>query len=71
MNSEGGHVSLENSGLLRVAHTPHDVIEIMLEQAESPRPRHEVRKAFQDWLIPRSGGSFIAGKILEKSLSDD
>ena len=70
MSREGKLPSLEQAGLLRSAPTPHEVIDVMLQQAEAPRPRSEVRKDFQDWLSPRLGGSLLTASILEKALEN-
>lgn len=44
--------TLEEAGLLRIAHTPRDVVDIMVEQAHSPTDRNSVRERFRDWLTP-------------------
>ena len=68
MSREGNLPSLEQSGLLRSAPTPREVIEAMLQLAEAPRPRSDVRKDFQDWLSPRLGGSLQTASILEEAM---
>ena len=60
--------SLEEAGLLRVAHTPRDVIEIMIRQAASARDRESVRREFQTWLAPRQGGAARTARLLEESM---
>ena len=67
-NGEPSSPSLEEAGLLRVAHTPKDVINIMLEQAASPRDREAVREDFRTWLTPRLGGSSGAARSMEAIL---
>ena len=57
--------SLEQSGLLYVAHTPKDVIDIMLTQAASTRDRNAVREAFRQWLAPRLGVAASTARIME------
>ena len=71
MNREGGNASLEQAGLLRTAHTPKEVVDIMLEQAASLRPQKDVREDFQNWLAPRLGGSAAAVEILKNSMLKD
>ena len=71
MSREGNHPSLEQSGLLCSAPTPREVIDVMLRQAEAPRPRNDVRKDFQDWLSPRLGGSLLTASILEEAIKKD
>ena len=61
--------SLVEAGLLRVAHTPKDVINIMLEQAASTRDRNTVREAFRTWLLPRQGGSAATAMLMEEALA--
>ena len=68
MSREGTHPSLEQSGLLCSAPTPREVIDVMLRQAEAPRPRNDIRKDFQDWLSPRLGGSLRTASILEEAI---
>ena len=60
--------SLKDAGLLRVAHTPKDVISIMLEQAASEPDRAEVRARFKAWLEPRRGGAAFTAEALEKTV---
>lgn len=60
--------SLEEAGLLRVAHTPKDVIDIMLEQAASTRDRKAVREQFRDWLAPRQGGAAATARLMENQI---
>ena len=62
--------SLVEAGLLRVAHTPKDVINIMLEQAASTRDRGYVREVFKAWLLPRQGGSAATARLMEETLAD-
>jgi 3-deoxy-D-manno-octulosonic-acid transferase len=71
MNSEGGNISLKQAGLLRTAATPREVIDIMLEQASSPRSQKDVRDAFQSWLAPRLGGSAAAAGMLKTCIQKD
>ena len=71
MSRNGSHPSLEQSGLLCSAPTPREVIDVMIRQADSPRPRSEVRKDFQAWLSPRLGGSLHSASILEEALKKD
>ena len=61
--------SLEQSGLLYVAHTPKDVIDIMLTHAASTRDRNAVREAFRQWLAPRLGGAASTARIMEQSVT--
>lgn len=61
--------SLEQAGLLRVAHTPKDVIDIMLEQASSTYDRKLVRERFREWLAPRQGGAAGTARDIEETLS--
>lgn len=63
--------SLEQAGLLRVAHHPKEVIDIMLEQAASTRDRMSVRSRFREWLAPRLGGASSTAQNIEKALSAD
>ena len=62
--------SLVEAGLLHVAHTPRDVINIMLKQAASTRDRNSVREAFRTWLLPRQGGSAATARLMEEALAD-
>lgn len=62
--------SLEEAGLLRVAHTPKDVVDIMLEQAAAVPDRTEVREKFKAWLSPRLGGALLTAQALEQTISD-
>lgn len=71
MNREGRNASLEQAALLRIAHTPREVIDIMLEQSSAPLPQKDIRKAFQSWLAPRLGGSTAAADILKNSMLKD
>ena len=59
------HPSLEESGLLRTAQTPDEVISIMLEQAIVPADKNTVRERFREWLEPRLGASAFAAARLE------
>lgn len=63
--------SLKDAGLLRVAHTPKDVISIMLEQAASVPDRADVRKTFKAWLAPRCGGAGFTARALEEHVKND
>lgn len=63
--------SLKDAGLLRVAHTPKDVISIMLEQAASVPDRADVRKTFKAWLAPRCGGASFTARALEEHVKND
>ena len=63
--------SLKDAGLLRVAHTPKDVISIMLEQAASVPDRADVRKTFKAWLTPRCGGAGFTARALEEHVKND
>lgn len=67
-NGNASMPSLEEAGLLRVAHTPKDVIDIMLRQAASPGERQHVREQFQAWLAPRLGGAAKTAKLMEEAL---
>ena len=69
-NGDPSSPSLKEAGLLKVAHTPKDVITIMLEQAASPKDREAVREAFRAWLTPRLGGARSTATIMEKLVSD-
>lgn len=60
--------SLVEAGLLRVAHTPRDVISIMLEQAASTRDRHTVREEFRKWLLPRQGAAAATARLMEAAV---
>ncbi len=60
--------SLEEAGLLRVAHTPREVIDIMIRQAASARDRASVRREFQAWLAPRQGGAARTARLMEEAL---
>lgn len=62
--------SLVEAGLLHVAHTPRDVINIMLKQAASTRDRNSVREAFRTWLLPRQGGSAATARLMEEAIAD-
>ena len=68
MSGEGGLKTLEQSDLLHSAPTPREVIDLMVRQAESPRPRAAVRKEFQDWLSLRLGGARRTASELEKAM---
>lgn len=68
---EPSQPSLVEAGLLRVAHTPKDVINIMLEQAASTRDRNTVREEFKTWLLPRQGGAAATAQLMEDALTDD
>lgn len=61
--------SLEQAGLLRIAHHPKEVIDIMLEQAASTRERSDVREKFRTWLAPRQGGAAMTATAMEKLVS--
>lgn len=61
--------SLEQAGLLRVAHHPKDVIDIMLEQAASTSDRKLVRERFREWLAPRLGGAAGTARSMEEILA--
>ena len=69
MSSENGLPSLKASGLLRTASDPHEVIDIMIQQAASPQSKDEVRDAFHTWLSQRLGGAAEAAALLERHLS--
>ena len=60
--------SLKDAGLLHVAHTPKDVIDIMIEQASAVPDRTEVREKFRTWLEPRRGGAAFTARTLESLL---
>ena len=60
--------SLEEAGLLRVAHTPREVINIMIRQAASTRDRTNIRNAFQEWLTPRLGGALRSARLMEEAV---
>ena len=60
--------SLEEAGLLRVAHTPREVINIMIRQAASTRDRTNIRNAFQEWLTPRLGGALRSAHLMEEAV---
>ena len=57
--------SLEQVGLLRVAHHPKEVIDIMLEQAADAPERANVREKFRAWLAPRQGGAAMTARTME------
>lgn len=61
--------TLEEAGLLRVAQTPAEVIDIMLEQAAVKKDREALRESFRLWLGPRLGGSARAARLLEAQLA--
>ena len=70
-NGEPSMPSLEQAGLLRVAHHPKEVIDIMLEQASATRDRMSVRTRFREWLEPRLGGASTTAQNIEKALNAD
>lgn len=67
-NGDSSMPTLEEAGLLHVAHTPKDVIDIMLRQAASPTERQHVRELFRSWITPRLGGAARAARLMESAL---
>lgn len=60
--------SLEEAGLLHVAHTPREVIDIMIKEASSAQDKMSVRCKFQAWLAPRQGGAARAARLMEEAI---
>ncbi|MGN1038281.1 MAG: 3-deoxy-D-manno-octulosonic acid transferase [Mailhella sp.] len=58
--------SLEATSLLRIAHTPKEVIDIMLDEAAHVSDRAAIREKFQNWLAPRLGGALFTARHIEK-----
>ena len=67
-NNDGSMPTLKEAGLLHVAHTPKDVIDIMLRQASSPGERQHVREQFRAWITPRLGGAAKTAQLMENML---
>ncbi len=67
-NGDGSMPSLKEAGLLNVAHTPKDVIDIMLRQAASTYDRQEIRNRFQDWITPRLGGAAASARLIAEAV---
>lgn len=67
-NGNGSMPSLKEAGLLNVAHTPKDVIDIMLRQAASTYDRQEIRNRFQDWITPRLGGAAASARLIAEAV---
>lgn len=68
-SSDGSMPTLEEAGLLHVAHTPKDVIDIMLRLAAAPGERQEIRERFRAWITPRLGGAAGSVRLMEKALA--
>lgn len=67
IHSEAGNLpSLEEAALLRIARTPKEVIDIMLDEAAHVSDRTAIREKFQNWLAPRQGGTLFTARHIEK-----